>query len=74
MNSDCFLEKNKRQKVFKCTSYHDIRCTHCNTEFKTGRGRNTRVVRTVTNFDGYAMDFMFSCVSCAKVFKESLEG
>ncbi len=71
LQSPCFLEENKQQKVFRHTTYCNPNCDNCHTKFHD-KGRNSRVIRTTTNFPGVGIEFMFSCVSCAKTYKEML--
>ena len=71
LDSPCFLEANKPQTLFRHTPYCDPKCPNCHAEFKD-RGRNSRVVRTTTNFPRVGIDHMFSCVKCAKTYKEML--
>ena len=70
-NKDCFLELNKPQAVFRHTCYCDPKCPNCHVDFKP-KGRNSRIIRTTTNFKGVGIDHMFSCVKCAKTYKDML--
>lgn len=71
LTSPCFLEENKPQKVFRFSTYCDAKCQNCHSDFKP-KGRNSRIIRTTTNFPGVGMDHMWSCITCAKTYKQML--
>jgi len=72
VDAPCFTEVNKPQRIFKHRSYNNSKCENCQSDYKSS-GRNSRIVMTTTDFAGFAIDFMESCVKCAKVYKEMIK-
>ena len=68
---DCFVKEDKKQTMFRHTCYHDPKCHNCHSDFSPN-GRNSRVVRTIVALPNAPLDILWSCVKCAKVYKDML--